>query len=194
MTSISRSSIALAKAVARDLLADVHAVRTRTALRVKHPTAVISRRVTITGDPSRIKLGDRVSISGPTSIVVDDGGGLTGSRLEVGDETYIGEFGNIRTAGAPISIGARCLLAQNVTVVGSNHGTKAGVPIVDQDWSGTGVEIGDGVWIAAGCIIVPGARIGSGAVIGANSVVRGEVPENAIMVGSPARQVGERKP
>ncbi|MFT4294058.1 MAG: acyltransferase [Micropruina sp.] len=193
MTSISRSAMALAKSVARDLLADVNAVRTRTALRVTYPTAAISRRVTILGDPGRIRLGDRVSISGPTSIVVVDGGGLTGSRLDVGDETYIGEFGNIRASGAPITIGARCLLAQNVTVVGSNHGTRAGVPIVDQDWSGTGVEIGDGVWIAAGCIIVPGARIGSGAVVGANSVVRGVVPENAIVAGSPARQVGERK-
>ncbi len=81
-----------------------------------------------------------------------------------------------------------------MTVVGSNHGTRAGVPIVDQEWSGTGVEIGDGVWIAAGCIIIPGARIGAGAVVGANSVVRGVVPENAIVVGSPARQVGERRP
>ncbi|MFT3886595.1 MAG: acyltransferase [Arachnia sp.] len=194
MTSISRSSIGLAKSVARDLRADINAVRALVALRLRYPTAAISRKVGIVGDPGRIRLGERVSISGPTSIVVVDGGGLAGSRLEIGDETYIGEFGNIRTAGAPITIGARCLLAQNVTVVGSNHGTRAGVPIVDQDWSGTGVEIGDDVWIAAGCIIVPGARIGSGAVVGANSVVRGVVPENAIVVGSPARQVGERKP
>ncbi|MFT3970641.1 MAG: acyltransferase [Micropruina sp.] len=193
MLPIPRSTIALAKAVARDLLGDLEALRTRTTLRVRYPRAAISRRVTVLGDPARIRLGERVSIIGPSSIIVVNGGGLTDARLEIGDDTYIGEFANIRPSGAPVVIGAQCLLAQNVTIVGSNHGTRAGRPIVDQEWSGTGVEIGDDVWIGAGCVVIPGARIGSGAVIAANSVVRGEVPSNAIMAGSPARQVGERK-
>ncbi|MFT4217188.1 MAG: acyltransferase [Micropruina sp.] len=150
--------------------------------------------MTIVGDPSRVQFGERVSIAGPSSIVVMNGGGLTGARLEIGADTYVGEFANIRSAGAPIVIGVKCLLAQQVTIVGSNHGTRAGLPIVDQDWSGAGVEIGDDVWIGAGCVVVAGARIGSGAVVAANSVVRGVVPENAIVAGSPARQVGERKP
>jgi acetyltransferase-like isoleucine patch superfamily enzyme len=184
----------LAKAVARDLVAEFGERRSRLALRAAHPGAVIGRDVRIIGDPSRIVLADGVAIFGPSSIVVADGGGLTGSRLEIGQGTYVGEFANLRTAGAQIVIGAYCLLAQNVTIVGSNHGTRAGVHIVDQPWTGTGVEVGDDVWLAAGSIIVAGARIGSGAVVAANSVVRGVVPPNAIMAGSPARQVGERQP
>ena len=158
------------------------------------PNALISRDVHITGDVSRMVLGDGVSIFGPSVIVLLDGGGLEGSRLEIGDGTFVGEFANLRTAGAPIRIGAQCLLGQNVTIVGSNHGTRAGAPIVEQPWVGSGVEIGDDVWIASHTIVVAGARIASGAVIAANSVVRGEVPANAIMAGSPARQVGERRP
>jgi len=150
--------------------------------------------VRIIGDESRIVLAAGVAIFGPSSIVVADGGGLAGSLLEIGEGTYVGEFANLRTAGTRISIGAYCLLAQNVTIVGSNHGIRAGSRIVDQPWEGTGVVIGDDVWLAANTIVVAGARIGSGAVIAANSVVRGEVPANAIMAGSPARQVGERKP
>lgn len=188
------SSIALAKSVARDLLRDIDAVRSWTALRLSQPTAAISRRVHVLGDPRRIQLGARITISGPSTLDVANGGGLTESRLEVGERTYIGEFANIRAAGARITIGAHCLIAQNVTIVGSNHGTRAGVPIADQDWSGSGVQIGDDVWIGAACVIVSGARIGSGAVVAANSVVRGDVAENAIVAGSPARQVGERKP
>ena len=168
--------------------------RTRSAVRARFPRALVSRDVRITGDVDAILLGDGVVIFGPSSIVVEDGGGLHGSRLEVGAGTYIGEFANIRTAGTPIRIGAHCLIAQNVTIVGSNHGIRAGSRIVDQPWSGDGVEIGDDVWLASNTIVVAGARIASGAVIAANSVVRGDVPENAIMAGSPARQVGVRRP
>jgi acetyltransferase-like isoleucine patch superfamily enzyme len=181
-------------AVARDLRDVVGQGRALWTLRARSPKAVIDRSVRVTGDPARISLGAGVTISGPSSIVVLDGGGLSGSRLAIGEGTYVGEFANLRTAGAPISIGAHCLIAQSVTIVGSNHGTGAGARIVDQPWSGDGVEIGDDVWIASNCVVVAGARIGSGAVIAANSVVRGEVPAKAIVAGSPARQVGERRP
>jgi acetyltransferase-like isoleucine patch superfamily enzyme len=157
------------------------------------PNALINRNVNLTGDISRIELGAGVAIHGPSVIVVDNGGGLGDARLAIGEGTFVGEFANIRTAGAPITIGACCLLAQNVTIVGSNHGTRAGLPIADQPWVGNGVQIGDDVWIASNTIVVAGARIASGAVIAANSVVRGDVPVNAIMAGSPARQVGERR-
>lgn len=183
----------LVKSLARDALSILSEHRTRAALRMKHPKALISRDVRVVGDPNRISLGEGVSIFGPSSIFVLDGGGLTSSHLEIGEQTYIGEFANIRTAGTRIKIGAHCLLAQAVTVVGSNHGTRAGSWVDDQPWSGDGVVIEDGVWIGAQSVIVAGARIGAGAVIAANSVVRGEVPPDAVMAGSPARQVGQRK-
>lgn len=186
--------LALAKSIARDVKVGASGLWARAELRMAFPNAMISRNVHLTGDVSKVVLGDGVAIYGPSVIVLYDGGGLTDSRLEIGEGTFVGEFANIRTAGAPIRIGAGCLLAQNVTIVGSNHGTRAGAPIVDQPWVGTGVEIGDDVWIASNSIVVAGARIGSGAVIAANSVVRGVVPANAIMAGSPARQVGERQP
>ncbi|MCC6496398.1 MAG: acyltransferase [Propionibacteriaceae bacterium] len=185
--------LGLARSIARDVLAGLKESRARFALLAAYPTAVIGRDVRVIGDASRIILGEGVAVFGPSSLVVTDGGGLTGSRLEIGAHTYVGEFANLRTAGTPITIGAHCLLAQNVTIVGSNHGTRAGTRIVDQPWSGDGVEVGDDVWIASNTIVVAGARIGSGAVIAANSVVRGVVPPNAIMAGSPARQVGERQ-
>ncbi len=103
----------------------------------------------------------------------------------MGERTYIGEFNNIRCAGAPIRIGAHCLISQHVTIVGSNHGTAPGTPIVDQPWSGTGVTIGDDVWIGAGVVVLPGAVIGDGVVVAANSTVRGTVAPGTIVAGSP---------
>ena len=52
--------------------------------------------------------------------------------------------------------------------------------------------IGNDVWIGTGALILPGAKIGSGVIIGAGSVVRGRVPDYAIVAGNPATVVRKR--
>ena len=52
--------------------------------------------------------------------------------------------------------------------------------------------IGNDVWIGDGATILPGARIGSGVIIAAGAVVRGEVPDYAIVSGNPAQIVKMR--
>ncbi|MDO5699031.1 MAG: acyltransferase [Dermatophilus congolensis] len=179
--------------LAKDLLRDLRDGPVyRYSLRRAFPHAYIQSTVKFRGDVDRITLGDRVTIAGPSVVIVSDGGGLTGARLDVGEDTYIGEFNNIRCAGAPITIGRKCLISQHITIVGTNHGIEAGTPIVEQPWSGDGVRIGDDVWIGAGSVILPGARLGDGCVVAANSVVRGEVPEGAIVAGSIAKVIGQR--
>ena len=59
---------------------------------------------------------------------------------------------------------------------------------------GGDVVIGDRVWIGYRAIVLPGVTIGEGAVIGAGAVVAKNVEPYAIMVGNPARKVGERVP
>ena len=54
------------------------------------------------------------------------------------------------------------------------------------------VVIGAYVFIGSNVVIAKPVKIGDGAVIGANAVITHDVPKGAIMVGSPARQVGER--
>lgn len=164
----------------------------RERLRRANPGAWITSDVMFRGDVRATRLAPEVAVSGPTALVVTNGGGLSGARLEIGRRTYLGEFNNIRCAGAPIVIGANCLISQMVTMVGSNHGTAAGTPIVDQPWEGTGIVVGDDVWIGAGSVLLPGARLGDGCVVAANSVVRGEVAPGDIVAGSPARVVGHR--
>ncbi len=170
-----------------------HDLLPRHRLRRAFPTARIGERVKFGGDLSRCRLGDGVTILGPSVLYVTDGGGLDQARLRVGDGTFIGEFVNIRAGGMPIDIGAKCLISQHITIVGSHHGTAAGTPVVDQPWHGEGVVIGDDVWVGAGSTILSGARIGDGAIIAANSVVRGEIAPGAIVAGAPARVVGQRR-
>lgn len=53
--------------------------------------------------------------------------------------------------------------------------------------------IGDGAVIGANAVLVGGVTIGRNAMIGANSVVLSDVPEGAVVMGSPARRVGTRE-
>lgn len=181
-----------AKAILRDARSLLDRFTGILQLRRRNPGALIDHRVLFSGDPTRVLLGRGTCIFGPTVLAVEDGGGLRGARLEVGDRTYIGEFNNIRPAGAPIKIGRDCLVSQHITMVGSNHGVVAGRNIVDQPWTGDGIVLGDDVWVGAGVTVLPGARIGDGAVLAANSVIRGVVPDGAIVAGTPAREIGRR--
>lgn len=52
-----------------------------------------------------------------------------------------------------------------------------------------GVQVGTGSFVGAGAVIIPGVRVGANAVIGAGATVLDDVPDNAKMVGSPARRL-----
>lgn len=50
-------------------------------------------------------------------------------------------------------------------------------------------EIGDGTFIGTNATILPRVRIGRWATIGAGAVITKDVPDHAVMVGNPARQI-----
>ncbi len=59
-----------------------------------------------------------------------------------------------------------------------------------EDWSKVGVEIFEGASIGSGAICVAPIKIGKWAMIGAGAVVTKNVPDFALIVGNPARQIG----
>lgn len=115
-------------------------------------------------------------------------------RIEIGKNTWIGQYNNLRAGGGDIQIGCGCLISQFCSIVASNHGHSRGIPIKSQGTDPTrrGVVIGDDVWLGAGCAVMPGVTIGDGAIIGANAVVTCDVPTNEIWGGIPACKIGER--
>ena len=142
---------------------------------------------------SQIELNGRSAVGNFSVIFVGTmKAAIAPPQLVIGDNVYIGDQVNLRAAGGIIKIGRDVLIANQVTIVASNHGTQPDKPIIQQDSRRGDVLIEDGVWIGAGVVILPGAIIRQGAVIAAGAVVRGEVPGNSIYGGIPARQIGVR--
>jgi len=77
-----------------------------------------------------------------------------------------------------VTIGNYCSIHQGVTVGRVFAGEKAGVP-----------TLGDHVIIYPGAKVVGKIRIGNNVIIGANATVVSDVPDNCVVVGSPARIV-----
>lgn len=94
---------------------------------------------------------------------------------QIGKGFYIGHFGAIVISGKAV-IGDNCNISQNVTIGVAARGNKKGVPI-----------IGDNCYIAPGAKIIGNIKIGNNVAIGANAVVTTDIPDNAVVVGIPAK-------
>ena len=94
-----------------------------------------------------------------------------------------------------ISVGRKVIITEGARVlthyVDGKCGRTTDAPF--QFYKGR-VEFGDYVFIGVNVVITKPVKIGRGAMIGANAVVTKDVPENAVMVGVPARQVGTLPP
>ena len=135
---------------------------------------------------------------------------------DVGDYTYASDFappGDWAAHLAPylfgmgperLRSGRYCQIAHGVRFItsGANHATDGlttfPFPIFDPAQIGSfqpdtrDTVIGHDVWLGYGAMVCPGARIGNGVIVGAGAVVRGSVPDYAIVAGNPAQVVRMR--
>ncbi len=77
-------------------------------------------------------------------------------------------------------------LGENV-ILGSNNTMVHGVTIAGS--KGEYPKIGNNVYFGAGCCVLGGISIGNNVVVGANAVVTKDVPDNAVVVGIPAKVI-----
>ncbi|WP_443071939.1 acyltransferase [Streptomyces sp. NBC_01477] len=109
--------------------------------------------------------------------------------LRLGDGVVLGRGSHV-VALAPIVLGDKVYCGPYVYLTSINHSYDDIARPIGEQWPRTApVEIGAGSWLGAGCVILPGARLGRNVVVAAGAVVRGEVPDYAVVAGAPARIV-----
>jgi acetyltransferase-like isoleucine patch superfamily enzyme len=149
--------------------------------------ALVSTRahVQLTG---RIRFGRKCVVK-PFAVVQTGTG-----RITFGNNCAVSSFSHVSAAEKDVTLGDNVRLGPNVTVVGVTRNFAArDVPVVDQGYSSKGIRIGDDVFLGAGAIVLDGCTIGDGAVIGAGSLVTKGVEPYQIVVGVPAKVIGERR-
>ncbi|WP_154723436.1 acyltransferase [Ilumatobacter coccineus] len=114
---------------------------------------------------------------------------VTDPVISVGDRCLLGKGSGI-VGHLEIRIGDDVWTGHHVYITDQNHGyDDLDLPISMQVMPERPVSIGDGSWLGHGTVVLPGARIGRHVVIGANSVVTGEIPDNSVAAGVPARVI-----
>ena len=108
-------------------------------------------------------------------------------RISIGPGSVF-TYGVVVQCTTTIEIGARCVLAQAVTVFDGRHRFRdLDRPLLDQGYDFEPVRIGDGAFIGAKATVM--ASVGERAVVGANAVVTRPVPPYTVAVGAPARPI-----
>ncbi|WP_436699593.1 acyltransferase [Nocardioides sp. BYT-33-1] len=143
---------------------------------VVNASAIHVGRDTLIGKYATLSVG-----YGPTQRVLPTRGLVIGERCVLGARVCI-------TAHESIEIDDDVWFGQDVFVSDASHGYEdPDVPIGRQFGAHRPVRVGAGSWIGHGAMILPGTTIGRNVVVAAGSVVRGEVPDHAVVGGVPAK-------
>jgi acetyltransferase-like isoleucine patch superfamily enzyme len=114
--------------------------------------------------------------------------------LRLGDRCVIGRGSHI-VAHQSIEIGDDVFTGPYVYITDQNHSyADVDVPVGRQWPVNSSVRIGAGSWLGTGAVILPGANIGRNVVVAAGAVVRGTVPDYAVIGGVPAKVIREYVP
>lgn len=96
------------------------------------------------------------------------------SLIEIGDKTTISDECHLLTHDYSITNAFRAcgkIISKDIAIV-------------------RGIKIGNNCFIGKKSIIMPNTSIGDNCIIGAGSVVRGEIPNNSLVIGNPAQIIG----
>lgn len=168
------------------------------------PNNLLFQLPRIISNPDKIYMGDNVKLGPGCMVKVSTR--YPGSWMEHPDGEHINQtfdpkliIGNNVTATSGlhlattnrITIGDDVMFASNVFLADCSHGyDTADIPYKYQGLTNLApITIKKGTWICQNVVILPGVTIGENVIIGANSVVRTNIPDKCIAVGSPARVI-----
>jgi acetyltransferase-like isoleucine patch superfamily enzyme len=114
-------------------------------------------------------------------------------KISIGEGSEINNFTNIDGYGE-VEICKNVLIGPNVQIISYQHNYKNINKLIKLQGSvKSKILIEDDVWIGANSVIMAGITIAKGAVIGAGSIVTKNVDKYSVVVGNPAKRIGNRE-
>lgn len=153
--------------------------------------SILHRPASVLG-AHKIDIGEDTLILGGCHLAVETHAwDRPGAVLTIGDRVGIRPYCMV-SASDSIVIEDDVIVGAFTSIIDSDHTFAEGRPNVMHNSLATApIRIGRGTWLAERVAVLRGSSIGRCCIVGANSVVRGELPDYAIAVGSPARIVGQ---
>lgn len=143
---------------------------------LNHTMPMTEEYVKILQELFKDRIGEGSSVAAPLQVVCPD-------RVKIGRNVFINTNALMMGRGG-ITIEDDVLIAANVSLISNNHDMYERQVLLCKE-----VVVRKGAWIGAGATILPGVTVGKYAVVGAASVVTHDVPDYAVVVGSPAKVV-----
>ena len=120
---------------------------------------------------------------GENSMIVAPIAGAALNQLKIGNNVFINSNSLLMARGG-ITVEDDVLMAANVQLLSNNHDEYDRQVLTCKP-----IHIKKGAWIGAGASILAGVTVGEYAIVGAGAIVTKDVPDYAVVVGSPARVV-----
>jgi carbonic anhydrase/acetyltransferase-like protein (isoleucine patch superfamily) len=145
--------------------------------------------MTIAPDASVLTLGTRAPRIAADAFIA--GGARIVGDVALGEAASVWYNAVLRADSAPITVGARSNVQDNVSVhVDSEHPVVIGDDVsIGHNAVVHGCTIGDGSLVGMGAVVLSGAMIGAGCLIAGGAVLLGgtEVPDGSLVAGVPAK-------
>ena len=154
------------------------------------PKSILFGRFTSITNPERIYIGgnSRVLKGARLDCVTSWMGENFHPTVRIGRNVNIGQNFFLSCASM-VEIGDGVLISDNVAIIDNDHMNEKGVSFSHTPISSQDITIENNVLIYRNSIILKGSYIEEGAVIGANSIIKGRVSKNSLVVGSPMKVV-----
>lgn len=107
-------------------------------------------------------------------------------KLEVGDRSWLGEDVWLHNQDRLV-IGSDVVISQGSFVTTGTHAFRTDMALKTRP-----IQIQNGAWVTSRAVVLGGVTIGESALVLPNTVVRSDVPANAIFGAADATVVGQR--
>lgn len=144
--------------------------------RINHTMPTTSECKNLIDELFNHTLGENTVINPPIFTIL-------ANKIKIGKNVVLMNNFQCMSAGG-LTIDDNTMISLNCTIATNNHDVYDRAVITCKP-----VHIKKNVWIGVNVTILPGVTIGENAVVGAGAVVTKDVPDNAVVVGNPARVI-----